>query len=199
MTKIVLSIEGCNKNQVSLGEVLMLLAYHNKIELKRVQELLIEKGYITAERDNLFQQNGWRVTRKGNELIDSVVLDSDSSEKSDADILALAEKLKEVFPAGRKDGTSNYWAEGKALIAKRLKAFFKKYGTDYTDEQIVNAARKYVESFNGNYQFMRTLKYFIFKDRDIAGEREYTSDLLNYLENAGNEEILKDDWMSTTV
>lgn len=199
MTKIILSIEGCNKNQVSLGEVLMLLAYRNKIELKKVQELLIGKGYITAERNNLFQQNGWRVTRKGNELIDSVVLDSDSNEKCDADILTLAEKLKEVFPAGRKDGTSNYWAEGKALIAKRLKTFFKKYGTDYTDEQIINAARKYVESFNGNYQFMRTLKYFIFKDRDIAGEREYTSDLLNYLENAGNEEILKDDWTSTTV
>lgn len=197
--KIVLSTEGCNKNQVSLGEMLMLLAHLNKIELKEAHDLLIKKGYITAERDNMFQQNGWRVTRKGNELIDSVVLDSDKSEKSDADILALAEQLKEVFPAGRKDGTSNYWAEGKALIAKRLKAFFKKYGTDYTDEQIIAATKKYVESFNGNYQFMRTLKYFIFKDKDVAGEREYSSDLLNYLENAGNEEILKDDWTSTTV
>lgn len=197
--RIVLSKEGCFSNQVSLGEVLMLLAHQNKIELKKAQDLLIQKGYITAERDSLFQQNGWRVTRKGQELLDSVVLDSESSEKSDADILSLAEKLKEVFPAGRKDGTSNYWAEGKALIAKRLKAFFKKYGTDYTDEQIVNAAKKYVESFNGNYQFMRTLKYFIFKDRDIAGEREYTSDLLNYLENAGKEEVLKDDWTSTTI
>ena len=67
MTKIILSIEGCNKNQVSLGEVLMLLAYRNKVELKKAQELLIEKGYITADRNSLFQQNGWRVTRKGNE------------------------------------------------------------------------------------------------------------------------------------
>lgn len=194
--KIVLSIEGCQKNQVTLGEVLMLLAHYNKIDLESSQNLLIEKGYITAERDSLFQQNGWRVTRKGNELIDSVVLDSEKSEKSDTEILILAGRLKEVFPAGRKDGTSNYWAEGKALIAKRLKAFFKKYGTEFTDDQIVNAAKKYVESFNGNYQFMRTLKYFIFKDRDIAGEREYTSDLLNYLENAGNEEVLRDDWTS---
>lgn len=177
----------------------MLLVYYNKIELKKAQDLLIEKGYITAERDDLFQQNGWRVTRKGSELIDSVVIDSEDSEKSDNEILALAEKLKEIYPAGRKDGTSNYWAEGKALIAKRLKAFFKKYGTDYTNEQIITATRKYVESFNGNYQFMRTLKYFIFKDKDVAGEREYSSDLLNFLENAGNEEVLKDDWMSTTI
>lgn len=197
--KIVLSREGCNKNNVSIGEILMLLAYYNKVELEEANRLLIEKGYITAERDNLFQEKGWRVTRKGNELLDSVVLDSESSEKSDEDILTLAGKLKEVFPAGKKDGTSNYWAEGKALIAKRLKAFFKKYGTAYTDEQIINAAKKYVEGFNGDYQFMRTLKYFIFKDRDIAGEREYTSDLLNYLENAGNEDILKDDWNTELV
>lgn len=197
--KIVLSTEGCTKNQVSLGEVLMLLAHRNKVDLEKAQTLLIEKGYITADRDDLFQQNGWRVTRKGSDLIDSVVLDSDSSEKSDADILILAGKLKEIFPAGRKDGTSNYWAEGKALIAKRLKAFFKKYGTDYTDDQIVNATKKYVESFNGHYQFMRTLKYFIFKDKDVAGEREYSSDLLNYLENAGHEENLREDWMSTLV
>lgn len=197
--KIVLSREGCNKNNVSIGEILMLLAYYNKVELEEVHKLLIEKGYITAKRDNLFQEKGWRVTRKGKELLDSVVLDSESSEKSDKDILILAGKLKEVFPAGKKDGTSNYWAEGKALIAKRLKAFFKKYGTDYTDEQIVNAARKYVESFNGNYQFMRVLKYFIFKDRDIAGEREYTSDLLNYIENAGQEDTLKDDWNTELI
>lgn len=197
--KIVLSREGCNKNNVSIGEILMLLAYYNKVELEEAHKLLIEKGYITAERNNLFQEKGWRVTRKGSELLDSVVLDSESSEKSDKDILILAGKLKEVFPAGKKDGTSNYWAEGKALIAKRLKAFFKKYGTGYTDEQIINAAKKYVEGFNGDYQFMRTLKYFIFKDRDIAGEREYTSDLLNYIENAGQEDTLKDDWNTELI
>lgn len=193
--KITLSRDGCSKNQVSLGEVLMLFAYYENIDFDKIQDSLIRKGYITAERNSLSQQIGWRVTRAGGELLDSVVLDSERiNGRSDTEILALAEKLKEIFPTGRKDGTSNYWAEGKALIAKRLKAFFKKYGTDYTDEQIVNAARKYVESFNGNYQFMRTLKYFIFKDRDIAGEREYTSDLLNYIENSGQEEILSDNW-----
>lgn len=197
--KIILSSTGCSKNQISLGEVLVLISHYNKVNLEEAQELLIEKGYITAELDDLFQQNGWRVTRKGIELIDSVVLDSDSSVRNDASLLVLAEKLKEIFPPGKKDGTSNYWAEGKALIAKRLKAFFKKYGDDYSDDQIITATKKYVESFNGNYQFMRTLKYFIFKDRDVAGEREYTSDLLNYIENAGCEETLKDDWNTELI
>lgn len=197
--RISLSVEGCQKNQVSLGEILILLVYYNKVNLEEIQSELIKKGYITAERDNLFQQSGWRITKKGSELIDSVIVDSEKSERNDTDLLILAGKLKDIFPAGRKEGTSNYWAEGKALIAKRLKAFFKKYGTDYSDDQIICATKKYVESFNGNYQFMRTLKYFIFKDKDVAGEREYTSDLLNYLENAGNEEVLKEDWISTTI
>lgn len=197
--KIVISREGCINNNISIGEILMLLAYCNEVDSSEVHNSLIEKGLITADRSPEPNPSGYIVTRKGAEIIDAVVIDSEKSERGDENILILAGKLKEIFPAGRKDGTSNYWAEGKALIARRLKAFFKKYGNDYTDEQIINAAKKYVESFNGNYQFMRTLKYFIFKDRDVAGEREYTSDLLNFIENAGHEETLKDDWMSTTI
>lgn len=195
--KIVLSPEGCTKNSISLAEILLLIAYYQEVDFEEAHDSLIEKGYVTGADRVINQDNRWRVTRAGKEIIDSVVLDSDKSEKSDAELLILAGRLKEVFPAGKKDGTSNYWAEGKALIAKRLKAFFKKYGADYSDDQIVTAAEKYVEGFNGNYQFMRTLKYFIFKDMEVAGEREYTSELLNYLENAGQEEVLKNDWTST--
>lgn len=194
---IVISYEGCKKNNISLGEVLMLLAHLNNIQLEVSHVSLIEKGYITADRDHLLQPIGWRVTRSGIELLNAVIVDSSESKKSDEEILALAVRLKEVFPKGLKEGTSNYWAEGKVLIAKRLKAFFKKYGTEYTDDEIVAAAQKYIESFNGNYQFMKTLKYFIFKDKEVAGEREYTSDLLNYLENAGQEETLRNDWTSS--
>lgn len=197
--KIVISREGCINNNISIGEILMLLAYCNEVNLSEVHNLLVEKGLITADRSPEPNPSEYIVTRKGAEIIDAVVIDSEKSERGDENILILAGKLKEIFPAGRKDGTSNYWAEGKALIARRLKAFFKKYGNDYTDEQIINAAKKYVESFNGNYQFMRTLKYFIFKDRDIAGEREYTSDLLNFIENAGHEEVLSDDWNTELV
>lgn len=195
--KIVLSPEGCTKNSVSFAEILLLIAYYQEVDFEEAHDSLIEKGYITGADMIINPDNRWRVTRAGKEIIDSVVLDSDKSEKSDAELLILAGRLKEVFPAGKKDGTSNYWAEGKALIAKRLKAFFKKYGAEYSDDQIVTAAEKYVEGFNGNYQFMRTLKYFIFKDMEVAGEREYTSELLNYLENAGQEEVLKNDWTST--
>lgn len=197
--KIVLSRKGLFNNSISLGEVLLLLAYYNKEDLQEAHSSLLKKGYIDTIYNTINPTYKWRVTEKGKEKLDSVIIDSEEFKKTDEEIMKLAESLKEIFPVGRKDGTSNYWAEGKALIVKRLKAFFKKYGTDYTDEQIINATKKYVESFNGNYQFMRTLKYFIFKDKDVAGEREYSSDLLNFLENAGHKEVLSDDWNTELV
>lgn len=196
--KIVISKEGCTKNDVSLGEVLMLLAYCNEENLQNAHNSLVDRGYIAEKYDN-FHPIGWRLTRAGVEVLDSVVIDSEKYERSDADLLSLAGKLKEIFPSGKKEGTSNYWAEGKLLIVKRLKAFFKKYGNEYTDDQIIQAAKKYVEGFNGNYQFMRTLKYFIFKDQEVAGERDYSSDLLNYIENAGQEDVLGNDWNTELI
>ena len=62
----------------------------------------------------------------------------------------------------------------------------------------VNAAIKYVRGFNGNYQYMKTLKYFIFKEKIGANrEVEGESDLINYMENDGQEEDLRNDWTST--
>ena len=84
------------------------------------------------------------------------------------------------------------------MIVRRLKLFFKKYGNTYTDEQIIQATSKYVEGFNGNYTYMRLLKYFIFKEKvGAASEVEGDSELISYIENAGQEENLRNDWTST--
>lgn len=195
---ICLSKEGCQKNNVSIGEALLLLSIHNNADLDIAQKELIKKGYITADRNDLFQQVGWRLTNKGTEVIDSVIVDSDKSQKPEDRLVQLAIRLKEIFPKGKKDGTNYYWADGVALIIRRLKLFFKKYGDTYTDEQIIRAAEKYVRGFNGNYQYMRLLKYFIFKEKvGAAGEVEGDSELISYIENAGQEEDLRNDWTST--
>ena len=195
---VCLSKEGCQKNNVSIGEALLLLSIHNNADLDVAQKELIRKGYITADRNDLFQQVGWRLTNKGTEVIDSVIVDSDKKSKPDERLAQLATRLKEVFPKGKKDGTNYYWADGVALIVRRLKLFFRKYGDTYTDEQIVKAAEKYVQGFNGNYTYMRLLKYFIFKEKvGAAGEVEGDSELISYIENAGQEENLRNDWTST--
>ena len=45
---ICLSKEGCQKNNISLAEALLMLAIHNNADLDAAQEELIKKGYITA-------------------------------------------------------------------------------------------------------------------------------------------------------
>ena len=45
---------------------------------------------------------------------------------------------------------------------------------------------------------MRLLKYFIFKEKvGAAGEVEGDSELISYIENAGQEETLRNDWATT--
>lgn len=198
MTTISLNKKAAQQNGITIDEALLMLVIHNKVDLARAETALIQKGFITAERNDLFQQVGWRLTNKGTEVIDAVILDSDKEQEPQDRLTTLATALKAVFPKGKKVGTNYYWAEGVALISRRLKLFFKKYGNTYNDEQIVQAAEKYVQGFNDNYQYMRLLKYFIFKERVGAnGEVEGDSELISYIENAGQEENLSNDWTST--
>lgn len=214
---ICISREGCTKNGIGVGEALLLLIILEKANIDEAQNNLIDKGYITAERDNLFNQIGWRVTNKGKEMINSIIIDSDKKQEPESRLIDLAKRLKDIFPKGKKDGTNYYWAEGVALIVRRLKMFFKKYGESLTetfndefksmseedfnkfiDDRIIQAATKYIEGFNGNYQYMKLLKYFIFKEKlGVAGEVEGESELINYMENAGQEDDLRNDWTST--
>ena len=103
----------------------------------------------------------------------------------------------EIFPAQKKQGTCHYFRGNRKDISLRLKKFFKLYGNSYTKEQILEAARKYVASFNGNYSYMRILKYFIWKDErktdsEGKGYIEETSDLASYIDNNGEES--NNDW-----
>ena len=198
MTTVCLNKKAAQQNGITIDEALLMLVIHNKANLEGAERALIQKGLITAERNDLFQQVGWRLTNKGTEVLDSVIIDSDKEQEPQDRLIQLATKLKEIFPKGKKDGTNYYWAEGVALIVRRLKLFFKKYGNEFTDEQIVQAAEKYVQGFNGNYQYMRLLKYFIFKEKVGAnGEVEGDSELISYIENAGQEEDLRNDWTSS--
>lgn len=115
----------------------------------------------------------------------------------------LAPKLIELFPEGRKQGTNLYWRGNRMEITNKLKKFLSAYGDDFTDEQIINATHKYVQSFNGMYGYMRVLKYFIWKNVIKVGESsnyvEEVSDLLTWLESEGQEDELRQDWTNTLI
>lgn len=137
-------------------------------------------------------------TKESEEIIEGAYADMEIIGKdNDSRYMALADKLRELFPTGRKPGTQLQWRDSTKVIAQRLKAFTKKFDIHFTDEQAINATKKYISGFNGNYQFMQVLKYFIMKANTEDGTSTMNSQLLSYMDNAGQEDQLSNDWVST--
>lgn len=179
----------------TMGEILLMLAIANKADLILANDELIDKGLIT--KDYSREGHYYRVTNKGHELLNTVIIDSEIKDiKNEYEELSKA--LKEIYPSGKKPNTNDYWSDGVQLLTKRLKIFEKKYGK-FKHDDIINATKKYVESFNGNYRMMRLLKYFIFKEDNKNGEIESKSDLLNLLENIDEQININQEWTSQMI
>lgn len=200
MSTICINKNAAIANGITVDEYFYLLILNYNIDLDKAHNDLVSKGFITGNRGNPGSTVKWLITEKGGDALLSTVLDADKQQEPVERLASLASSLKAIFPKGKKPGTNYYWAEGNTLIVKRLKLFFKKYGNEFTDNQIITATKKYVESFNGNYTYMKLLKYFLLKDKvGAAGDVESESDLLNYIENAGQEDALSDDWQNTLI
>ena len=138
----------------------------------------------------------------GKYTLESALADCNSGSRSEERLKTLANSLRELFPAGKKPGYAYLWRDSESCIVDRLKKFFLKYGDNHTDEEIIDATKRYVDSFNGNYQYMQLLKYFIWKNKvtgeevvrgRIVGEVERQSQLAAWLEDT-EEKSVNHDW-----
>lgn len=200
--KIIIDEDACKKVKLSLPEVLMITLVKTGVNIETLLKQMKEKQ-ILVEEPTLLGIN-LLVTQRWSDLSDRALLSADKSVPDNKRLENLAKSLMEVFPAGKKEGTSQYWKGNLRDNTLRLAKFFKLYGDKYTDEQMIEAAKNYVSSHNGKYQYMRVLKYFIWKDtRKVNSEGEgyieEVSDLAAFIENAKDEKNLKDDWMSTMI
>lgn len=195
---ITISEEICKKNELKPEELLAILLVKTGTDIPKLFNSLIEKQILVKD---IF--GGYMVTQRWDDVTSTILLDSDKNKQSPERIENLAVQLAEIFPKEKKAGTCHYFRGNKKDTILRLKKFFKLYGS-YTDEQILEAARKYVASFNGNYSYMRVLKYFIWKDEvkiDGEGNRyvDEVSDLANWIENSGQTNSLASNWTSNLV
>lgn len=195
---IAISEEVCKKNGLNPEELLAILLVKTGTNIPKLFNSLVEKQMLVKD---IF--GSYMVTQRWDDVASTIVLDSDKSRQPSERIENLAIKLAEIFPKEKKVGTCHYFRGNKKDNVLRLKKFFKLYGS-YTDEQILEAARKYVASFNGNYSYMRVLKYFIWKDEvkiDGEGNRyvDEVSDLANWIENSGQTNSLDSNWTSNLV
>lgn len=202
--KIILNTDVCKKAGKDIDVILYLLSLfsnspitRNTFEKARMQNLIkFEKSY---KKDEPFPEYV-TINSNGEFIIESIMASSNSI--SDDRITKLADNLRALFPAGKKPGYAYTWRDSTSCIADRLKKFIAKYG-DYNDDDIINATKRYVNSFNGDYKYMQLLKYFIWKNKvtgeemingRLVGEVEKQSQLAAYLEDNEEEKNVNTTW-----
>jgi len=202
--KIVLDTEVCKKEGKDVDLALYLISLlcgskitQNTFEKARQQRMLTFSQMYDVR--NPFPDYV-TLTDTGEHIVESLMASS-VNVVSEERCTQLAEKLREIFPAGKKPGYAYTWRDSVSCIADRLKKFFMKYG-EYTDEQVIEATKAYVASFNGNYTYMQLLKYFIWKNKvtgeevvrgRIVGEVEKQSQLAAWIEDTP-EKSTSADW-----
>lgn len=154
-----------------------------------------KKGYELGLIQS-YESNGMNyisLTEKGQEVLQNIELKSSEAVSAvEEDIYKeIAEEMRNLYPAGRKQGTAYMWRDTVSGIATRLKKALKANKIAPNKEKILNALKSYVDGFKGNYTYMQLLKYFILKD----GE----SQLVAYLENEGQIEEEDKEWQTTVV
>ena len=188
MDKVSINKDVLEKYNLSMDEFLVLLLTYNKANIQEVKQSLVEKGLadFSVYDDELV------ISSTTKDLITSITIDSDVKVISkDKEFKELADKLKELFPKGKKAGTTYMWRDSTAVIARKLKTLVVKYDYQFTEEQAIKATKAYVESFNGDYTYMQLLKYFILKS---LPDGEIKSDFMSYIENEGDENDMGNDW-----
>ena len=190
--KITISEDVCSRHKVSLEKILLILLARVSRNIPSALDALLKEDVIRKDEDGYSVSEGW------SDSIDNILVESETNKETDDRILELADKMMEEFPKGRKEGSNQYWRGNKKEIAVRLRKFAKMYGGKWTDIELLKATRRYVQSFNGNYKYMRVLKYFIWKverKQDEEGNQISceTSDRATLLENK-EDTVDNNDW-----
>lgn len=170
----------CKKNNVTPAEALFLYALTSSgLSAGQLKSKLLKKGAFTEDLIS-----GESVCTRAKNAINKIVTVATEEER----LTKLAERMREVYPEGKMPGTNYYYRCNMKEIIVKLKYFFKIYGDSYTDDQIIEATRNFVLSFQGNQKYMPLLKYFIAKNKveeEEDGEHKVNvrSQLADYLEN----------------
>ena len=191
--KIEVSDEICKKYNLSIEEALVLIGL--KYSSQEIFQKLNKERFLLDLGSSIFEEETkYKLSRKANEVLSCILAEStDVVAKRTTNIEELADKLRNVYPSGKIYNTNYYYKCNRQDIINKLKTFFKMYGTKYTDEQIINATQKYIKSFNGNYTYLKLLKYFIWKDERLKGE-SVQSLLADFIENESSEDTTNTDW-----
>lgn len=191
-----------DKYNLTIEEFMVLYLNAVDFNIQEINKSLVNKGLAM---NNLHEDNKLIIGELTQDLITSVVIDSNENIiNKDQEFLDLATKMRELYPSGRKPGTTYYWRSTISEVVQRLKRLRVKYGYEFTEDQVLRATKKYIDMYyHSNPKGMRLLKYFIIKANVEADDStEVISDLMAIIENESEDQnddnnVSYSDWMST--
>lgn len=185
--KLTINTDVLSKENLTLGEFLLLLMNHYGEDYSTCFDKLVKAGLIEP---NLFKAMSAVLSNNTKNLIAKILMESDErAVKSGIDFDSLADKLRECYPEGIKPGTTYEWKGKTEEIAQKLRTLVVKYDFAFTEEEAIAAVREYVGTFKG-YMYMQLLRNFILNTRkDSDGRIEIESLFMTIIENnrEGNE------------
>lgn len=162
------------KNKVSPNGLFVLHCTHNGymypnyVNFNHEQYRLEITGHLTKENTGI--STVYKITEKGLHLLREAEHTLTKMKRAKKAI-PLQEwednvvKYNEMFPKGKKEGSSISFRTNPRELMDRFMWFFKEY-PEYTWEHVFQATEKYVNTFDeaSGFTYMQTSKYFIKKD-----------------------------------
>lgn len=180
-----------SKYNLTEEEFIALVVSFRDLDIQRGNDNLVAKGI--ADR-NIYDKTKIVLSNNTKNMIGSIIVDSDKETiNREEEFLDVAQNLRELYPKGKKPGTTYMWKDSNTIIAQKLKTLVVKFGYKFTKEQAIEATRRYIESFRGDYRYMQLLKYFILKTDRSTGE--IRSDFMSYIDNENQGEV-NSNWLS---
>lgn len=113
---------------------------------------------------------------------------------------SLAMGLRNLWPAGEKDGKYP-WRDSVKNLANRLKLLWQQRQLkDYTIDECLTVARRYLAQYEKDTKYMMLLKYFIMKQKSIVDPKDgrltyiQESMLADMLEGKSDIDALENEW-----
>ena len=186
--KITIDTDILNKENISLGEFLVLLMAFYGINYKEINEEVVSKGLIS---NNLFKDGSNILSNNTRNFVSRLIVESSNEVKSSSiDFYSLAYKMQNLFPDGCKEGTSYPWKSDINDVAFKLMLLVYRFNFKFTEKEALDATEKYIKCFNESNKYMQLLKYFVLKTHKCKNkEEDFTSLLMTMIENNRNNEV----------
>lgn len=178
--RIAIDTDILSRNNISLGEFLVLLLGYNNCNFDGCFGSLVDKKLADIDK---FTMGNTVLSDNSRNLVTRVLLECDERIKKSPvkNFYILAAKLRNIYPEGNKAGTTYLWRGTVEEIAQKLMVLVTIHGFIYTEDEAIRATREYVSDFKSDRSHMKLLKYFIL--RTNKDKHEIESDFMSTIEN----------------